>query len=451
MGSRDHISSAETTSYKNSNEHTRIRITETSNKTLYISLGVGLAVGFIVVLLVVSIVILFGRRYRKTTTSSPAPKNVFNEKNISKDFGFLVNATTSCSDSGTSGGIYSGSSSNGSAGMMLGNSNTIDMLVDTNMVSVEGEEGHYTTTLTSSSGLMVLCDDPRLPLVPSRSWSELKVNGNNHSIPKNSFSHKNIAGTSLLSKLQQTSTDGLKHNGKHLQSSDSSRFYTNTAGRLQQNENSVLSQQCFKTAKSINSISGYSNTISHYSTINKSASNILDNEKNKNKFDSRTFSSETKNMSNGSRTYCVKPYGNFRHLFNTKNDEEEIVYSSPAPNFPTEPAKFTSFPPHVPPINSSLPPTPPPPFLRSSSDSPTSSSSTRLPPNSSSSPTAPEYSYPVEFDDLPSPKSSIYSSITTPDSSSPHSLPTRFITPPPPLPFSPPHSKRRVVASGLNS
>ena len=388
---------------------------------IYVGICIGSALLVFVLLLIITGIWLGRTKWRKTSSCSPTPKSksVFGGKNTMKiDFGFLGRSNTEINY----GGIYNSNS----GGLRLGNSNTVDMLLESSGMSFEGEEATYAAigNATSSNNVLVLCDDPRLPLVPSKSWSELK----SKSIP----SIRNSSSTLQNHQQNYDQSNSSTINPKTCTISRKNRTTHNYPQNYPQDYENVrtLSKSNINSSKSINGINLFDDTNGNYSATKSTPNNInnsamisdMENTEHPIYIRSATKCANVDTNSTGSSTtissghseespYFIKSTDGF---FDLKN-EDEIVYSSPAPNFPTEPAKFTSV------------------YAASPAYKPVCQYSTTLP-------SYPEYSSPLEFERIPPTNSSIYSTITPSYSSSkrppvPPNVPCVFTAPPPPPPI----------------
>ncbi|KAF2348926.1 hypothetical protein FHG87_020318 [Trinorchestia longiramus] len=364
-----------------------------------------------------------------------------------------------------------------------------------------GLNGEETLGSGGHPGVVLMGDDPRLPLVPSRSWGELKMNGggglegeprphgggdgvaNGRSSVKGALSSRssnNINNTSHLivscrsvSNINNNSSS--TNNPMHRGTNSTFGASTSTMNISRNPRTNTL----INNSKSINSIVAYNNatnTITPFSSkYNKSSENIIDAYK------------DTNNSANNSHYHAAHTIGNTgkgnnrgavnrsnnrsnnssnnRHsssTMSTKSTDSSTLSSSDSPtvglHFIKPPSSFSS--PSYNPQSFCGNFTPSPSNFVPQSTSGSSYSSNFPPPKYSSasgeqpgenSEGFPEYSTPATFSH-DGDTNAIYTTPTLPTNASsdgrsapnPPPLPPRFLPQPPPPPSSPPPTARET-------
>lgn len=446
------------------------KVSRTPAHHIYVGVIVGFSVG-VGVLILVWVVVWVGRKRRKNT--SP---RIFRKSNSSKiDLGYLAERVGLNSNVGN---MYSANSGElGSVGGIV-NSRSENGILDgaaattIDSSAIRNEDGIFNSGLGSgssgNSGVVLLCDDPRLPLVPSRSWSELKMNGcgnankngatlNGKLCAKpvmasrsstNSLCTRNSAGNlvigcrgnndvgvgNTITLARRNNINGISNQGEINLCNRPSSSSMNIA----RNHHNQVAINNSKSISSIVTFNSNTNNLTPLSSINKSSGNIAstggtlmpynnntnsNNNNAANRYSSSTMSTKSTDSSNlssndtpGAGSYFIKPPVNFSTSGYAAEENEQTIYSSPAANFPTQPAKFTA---------------------SSSSSSGGVGGCGSFNDSHSNSP-FPEYSSPIIFEDINS--TAIYTTPTPTTSASstnhhrplPPNLPPRFHPPPPP-------------------
>ena len=434
------------------------RVSRTPAHHIYIGVIVGFSVGVVILMLVWG-GIWFGRKRRKNAS----PRIFRKSKTNTIDMGFLVERV----------GANSNVSNVGSAGEATNLTGVVDTRLENGMnvsdssnAGANGQIGHSADELgsgTASGGVVMMCDDPRLPLVPSRSWGELKLNANGNKT--GTSVNGRVTSKPVMSTRNSTNSLCTRNNssGNLVIGSRSNNNITNgvnmTAIRstkisVNNGMNNITlcarpsvstiniargnNKGAINNSKSINNILGYNNiTPPAFNNINKSSGNIAGGfittntmttrktNNNTNRNSSSTMSTKSTDSSTLSSNespsvgpFYIKPPANFtsQHDSYTTPAQANSSFNGSGVNFPSQTPAF-----------------------------PASSSADFV------DPAFPEYSTPVTYEDTSS--SAIYTTPTCnpnrglpPPTLPPRSIQARFNPPPPPPSTPPPCSNSRQNA-----